>query len=123
MNEFGGYEGNESNDALLNMLVPKIGIQARAVVEDIKRRGKSPDDAALVVVFRPEPDCFATGLDNIIAMMERRGERVIAETLRTERLPPGQHWLAIQRVEPGGGVIVMARLQFGEEVDVASLLN
>lgn len=122
MNEFGGYEGNEDNDILLDRLLPRIRVQARAVVDDIKARGKDPSGAALVVTFRPEPDCRATPLSALIEMMERRGEAAIAHTLRTWRLPANEQWLAIQRYEDGGGVIVMARLVFGE-VDVASLLN
>lgn len=41
MNQFGGYEGSEDNDALLATLIPRIGVQARAVLRDV-------GDAALV---------------------------------------------------------------------------
>lgn len=120
MNEFAGYEGTESNDVLLDTLVPKIGVQARAVIDGIAH-GR-PDRVVIVVVFQPEPDCRPARLEDVIAMMVRRGETGIAEMLRSERLGPHEHWLAIQRYEDGGGVIVMAKLKVGE-VDVASLLN
>ena len=120
MNAFGGYEGTESSGELLSKLVPRIGVQARAVIDGIAH-GR-PDRVVIVVTFQPEPDCRAARLEDVIAMMVRRGEMGIAETLRSERLGPGEHWLAIQRYEGGGGVIVMARLHIGE-VDRASLLN
>ncbi len=115
MNELGGYEGTDNNDELLDRLVPRIGVQARALVE----QHKTADDLVIVVVFQPHPDCRAAHLADVIAMMDRRGEEGIAKTLRTERLGIGEYWLAIQRE---GGVIVMARLRIGE-VDAASLLN
>lgn len=122
MNQFGGYEGTEGNDELLATLVPRIGVQARAVVDEVRQRRGSTEGVTIVVVFRPEPDCRAADVSDVIAMMDRRGESRIAEILRTEALGPNEHWLAIQRFEEGGGVIVMAKIRLGE-VDSASLIN